>query len=122
MDHRKELPTIKGLEVVASVCHEANRALCEAYGDTSQVPWAEAPDWQKKAAFNGVAHYLTHPNAKPEDSHNQWMADKAAAGWVYGPVKDPVKKEHPCMVPFEQLPAVDQYKDKLFIAVCKALL
>lgn len=121
-DHRKEIQTIQGLEVVASVCHEANKALCEAYGDISQVPWVDAPAWQQQSAVEGVRFFLTHPDAKPEDQHNQWMEYKLADGWKYGPVKDAEKKEHPCMVPFNELPPVDQYKDKLFQAICKALL
>ena len=27
-----------------------------------------------------------------------------ADGWKYGPVKDPEKKEHPCFVPYDDLP------------------
>jgi hypothetical protein len=120
-DH-KNVPTIKGLEIIASVCHEANRALCEAYGDTSQVSWEDAPDWQKQSAIEGVKFFLTHPNAKPGDQHDQWMEYKLTEGWKYGPVKDSEKKEHPCIVPFNELSALDQYKDKLFIAICRALL
>jgi hypothetical protein len=49
------------------------------------------------------------------------MADKEADGWKHGPVKDPEKKEHPCMVPYGQLPAEQRAKDYLFIAVVKAM-
>ena len=33
------------IENIARACHEANRAICEAAGDFSQKPWAEAEDW-----------------------------------------------------------------------------
>jgi hypothetical protein len=44
------------------------------------------------------------------------MAEKVAAGWVYGEVKDPDAKPptHPCIVPFEELPPEQQFKDVLF--------
>jgi hypothetical protein len=96
--------------------------LCEAYGEPSQVSWEDAPDWQKQSAIEGVKFFLTHPNAKPGDQHDQWMEYKLTEGWKYGPVKDSEKKEHPCIVPFNELSALDQYKDKLFIAICRALL
>ena len=49
------------------------------------------------------------------------MESKLADGWVYGEVKDPVKKEHPCLVAFEELPVEQQAKDYIFKAVVDAL-
>lgn len=109
------------IKAVAVVCHEANRAWCAMHGDFSQNTWGEAPQWQIDSAINGVVHALTHPDAKPEDSHNNWMAEKIADGWLYGPVKDPDAKTHPCIVPFDQLPEWQQKKDILFLAIVRAL-
>ena len=50
----------------------------------------------------------------PRESHAGWLAEKVATGWVYGPVKDPAAKTHPCMVPFDRLPFSQQAKDVLF--------
>ncbi len=109
------------VEQIAKVCHEANRALCEALGDLSQAAWADAPDWQRKSAINGVQFVLDYPDAPASASHESWLAEKAADGWTYGPVKDAEKKEHPCFVPYEQLPREQQAKDHLFKAVVSAL-
>lgn len=49
------------------------------------------------------------------------MAQKANDGWVYGPVKDPEAKTHPCMVPFDELPYVQRKKDAIFRAMVHAL-
>lgn len=106
---------------IAKVCHEANRAYCAGLGDNSQPAWEEAPEWQRNSAINGVNHALTSPAAMPSDSHESWLAEKRAAGWRYGPVKDPEKKEHPCFVPYEQLPDEQKRKDALFLAVVRAL-
>ena len=109
------------IEQVARVCHEANRAYCQTLGDLSQQVWHTAPDWQRTSAINGVRFHLANPNALPSHSHDNWLAEKKAAGWKYGHVKDAVKKEHPCFVPYEQLPADQKAKDSLFKAVVDAL-
>ena len=106
---------------IAMVCHEVNRAYCEATGDHSQPPWEIAPDWQIESAMDGVHLHLHNPNAGPDDSHKSWMRCKFNDGWKYGPVKDTVKKEHPCLVQFDQLPLEQQVKDFLFRAVVHAL-
>lgn len=108
-------------EEIARVAHEVNRAYCASLGDTSQKPWAEAPDWQKTSAINGVNFHLLNPNAKPSDSHESWLKEKEKEGWKFGPVKDAEKKEHPCYVPYEQLPTTQKAKDYIFIGVVKSL-
>jgi hypothetical protein len=40
---------------------------------------------------------------------------------VYGETKDPVKKTHPWMIPYDELPQIQKTKDKLFLAVVKSL-
>lgn len=105
---------------IAQVCHEVNRAYCAALGDTSQTPWKEAPEWQKKSAVTGVELHQAI-DAGPEASHESWMAQKIADGWKFGPEKDADKKEHPCIVPFGELPRDQQAKDYIFRAVVHAL-
>jgi len=106
---------------VAKICHQSNMALCEALGDNSQVDWEIAPDWQKDSAMDGVNFHRFNPLAGPRGSHENWRALKTKEGWTYGPVKDAVKKEHPCMVSFDNLPRRQQAKDHLFVAIVKAL-
>ena len=106
---------------IARVCHEVNRAYCEALGDTSQPPWSKAPQWQQDSATMGVRLHLSNPEAGAEASHVSWMNQKLADGWKYGPVKDPEKKEHHCLVPFNELPVDQQAKDYIFRAVVHAL-
>jgi len=101
---------------IARICHEVNRAYCKSIGDDSQVSWDEAPQWQRDSAINGVMFHLEN-DVTPEQAHENWMREKEADGWVYGEVKDIEKKEHPCMVPYDQLPAEQRTKDYLFKAV-----
>jgi len=107
---------------VARVCYEANRGYCETLNDHSFRPWDEAPCWQQDSVINGVLFHAANPDAGPKASHENWLAEKWAAGWKYGPVKDPAAKEHPCFVPFDQLPPEQQLKNVLFRAVVHALL
>jgi hypothetical protein len=57
----------------------------------------------------------------PSASHNSWLRQKEEDGWKYGPVKDADKKEHPCFIPYEELPREQQAKDYLFGAIVAAL-
>jgi hypothetical protein len=108
------------MDRIAQVCHEVNRAYCQALGDTSQMQWSDAPDWQRESARMGVDLHLTG-DFGPEASHTSWMKQKFDEGWRYGPVKDAEKKEHPCMVPFDELPVEQQAKDYLFRQVVHSI-
>ena len=106
---------------IAEVCHEVNRAYCQAIGDNSQPTWGNAPNWQKESAVMGVTFHLENPDAGPEGSHKSWLAQKEKDGWTYGLVKDPERKEHPCFVPFNELPQAQQAKDYIFTAIVHSL-
>ena len=60
------------------------------------------------------AHIDSNLKMLPADSHISWMEQKRLEGWKYGPVKDPEKKEHPCFIPYEELPVEQKVKDYLF--------
>ena len=108
------------IENVAAICHAANHELCLGQGDGSQLPWHEAPHWAKQSAIDGVEFHLNNPEATPSASHENWLAHKEADGWRYGVMKNAITKEHPCMVPYDELPAEQQLKDYLFMAIVKA--
>lgn len=116
-------PTMPLFSVItaAAICHEANRSLCYGQGDDSQPAWGDAPNWQHESAIAGVEFHLANPLAGTDDSHKSWMAQKEAEGWVYGPTKNPEAKEHPCMVPYDQLPPEQQVKDYLFRGIIHAI-
>lgn len=108
-------------EQIAEVCHEANRTYCRLIGDDSQLAWDQAPQWQRNSAIRGVEFALTNPHAPPSAQHEAWFKDKQADGWKYGPVKNPDIKEHPCMVPYTDLPLEQRQKDYLFRAIVRGL-
>lgn len=104
------------LQAIAKLCHETNRAYCETLGDFSQNRWECAEQWQRDSAVKGVQFALSG-DRMPQDSHKSWLEEKQRDGWIWGPEKDPVKKEHPCMVPYDQLPESQKVKDRLFLAI-----
>lgn len=112
------------IQQIARVAHETNESYCHSIGDHSQTSWDDAPDWQKDSAINGVIFHLeAHRRGvtpSPSASHDSWLEEKRRDGWKYGPVKDPTKKEHPCFVPFDELPVEQRVKDYLFGAVVAA--
>jgi hypothetical protein len=102
------------IENIAQVAHELNKAYCSSIGDDSQPEWADAPQWQKDSAIMGVQFHIQNPDATPENSHESWLKQKTEEGWSYGPVKNPETKEHPCFVPYAELPAGQKAKDYIF--------
>ena len=110
------------IERAAIAAHEANRAYCTAIGDDSQVPWVDAPEWHRVSAIAGVKFIVENPYASPSASHECWLALKTSEGWTYGPVKDPEKKQHPCCVPYDDLPEAQKAKDMIFGAVVRGVI
>lgn len=107
---------------IARVCHEANRALQIEQADPT-IP--VSPSWDdldietQQSAIQGVRG--ARLGNTPEQSHEGWTKFKVEQGWTLGPVKDETKKEHPLLIPYAELPASQQIKDALFVAVVKAL-
>ena len=107
----------KIMGAAARAAHEANRAWCIAHGDDSQLSWDEAPEWQRSSCLKGVEGVMAGND--PRESHASWLKEKEATGWVFGPVKDPVAKTHPCCVPYEDLPEEQKMKDFIFVSVVR---
>jgi hypothetical protein len=109
------------VEQIAKVCHDANKSYCEAIGDNSQKSWEDAPEWQQASAMGGVEFCKDNPDAPPSANHDSWLKQKEQEGWKYGPVKNVETKEHPCYVPYDELPEDQKKKDSLFKAIVAAL-
>lgn len=103
----------------ARAAHEINRVWCIAIGDTSQRSWDDAEDWQRRSAIEGVT--LALGGATPREQHEAWAVSKRRDGWVYGEIKDPAAKTHPCLVDYDALPMEQRVKDSLYIGTVTAM-
>jgi len=101
--------------------HETMRAWQKANGQDTAPPWSRAPQWMKDASIDAVRWRLANPGAPSSAQHDQWMEQKREAGWKHGKVKSGVKKTHPMLVPYGQLPEVERRKDALVMATIDAL-
>jgi len=64
---------------------------------------------------------LTERLAK--NAHDIWARQRLADGWNYGPHRDDAAKEHPCLVPYENLPESEkQYDRNAALETLKAVL
>ena len=47
-----------------------------------------------------------------KNAHENWAKQRMREGWRYGTKRDDAKKEHPCLVPYEQLPESEKEYDR----------
>ena len=47
------------------------------------------------------------------NAHENWAQQRLRDGWRYGPSRDDARKEHPCLVPYEQLPGSEMVYDRI---------
>lgn len=116
MNHPNDNLTVRD---IARVCHEANRALQIANGDPVNPGWDTLDEDLRQSSMAGVLAALEGADA--EGLHRAWCAERAAQGWSYGQVKDPVAKTHPCLTPYNCLPRAQRRKDELFRAIVDTL-
>lgn len=47
-----------------------------------------------------------------ENVHEVWAQSRIAEGWTYGSQRDDLKKQHPCLVPYDELPEIEKEYDR----------
>jgi len=45
--------------------------------------------------------------------HELWAQKRLNDGWKWGPYRDDQRKEHPCLVPYEELPESEKVYDRI---------
>lgn len=69
--------------------------------------------------IGGTEWALRNPDATPEDNHICWMNSKINQGYRYGDTLSVENKTHPSLVPFNELPPVEQRKDEMDLLMVK---
>lgn len=47
-----------------------------------------------------------------KNTHEVWARIRMEQGWTYGPTRNDEKKEHPCLVPYEELSESEKQYDR----------
>ena len=47
-----------------------------------------------------------------KNTHDVWARGRIKEGWTYGKERDDIKKTHPCLVPYEDLPESEKEYDR----------
>lgn len=100
---------------IAAACHAAIWFIQRSSGEhiAPSPRLADAPEWAVESTEDSVRAVLG--GATMEQLWQHWAAARRAGGWVYGNVKDPARKTHPCLVDrYEQLSDREHFKDRVF--------
>lgn len=107
---------------IAQVAHEAIAEFIEILDSKAHVmPWHLVDETIKVSTLTGVELVLEDPNITAEEIHQRWVDYKRGRGWVHGTEIDLKLKQHPNLVPFDELTPLEQAKDRIFIGVVRAL-
>jgi len=79
-----------------------------------------------------MSHQSHHQLSEPELAelanrlsrrlHEAWVHIRAAQRWTYGPHRNDDRREHPCLVPYDDLPEEEQSTDhEMALAALRAL-
>ncbi|MEN6317883.1 MAG: RyR domain-containing protein [Syntrophaceae bacterium] len=48
-----------------------------------------------------------------KNAHDNWAKRRLSEGWKYGKERNDVKKEHPCLIVYEELPELEKEYDRI---------
>lgn len=106
-------------EQIAIICHETCRAYQIALGE--EYPhghWSESTKLTQELTIRGVE--LNREGKSAREIHGDWVESRKHEGWTLGRKSD-AYRTHPNLVPYEQLPEKERYKNALQKAVFDVL-
>lgn len=71
---------------------------------------------------NVIVNFLENTSQTPKENHESWLKGKKEAGWTYAPIRNNELKLHPCVVPWEDLPYIEQIKSIMSIESARGVL
>ncbi len=96
----------------------ADETLNEEIRDVDYKP---APIDTSKVKLTKEVRELTELLAK--NAHEIWAQQRLSEGWRYGTRRNDIRKEHPCLVPYEELPESEKAYDRRAVTeTLKAML
>lgn len=107
-------------EQIAAIVHQAQCRLQWELGDpVPSQPWEAETEHTRQSCIDGVRR--ARSGITPQEHHDGWRRFKEAEGWAYGAEKNAVRKTHPCLVPYSDLPEMTKLKNKLFLFIVASL-
>ena len=103
---------------ISKLIYEATRLEAE-WSERRIVPepWDERDEKFRNQFVEVIKKYFQQEKLPtPEEAHNSWWEAYKKMGWKYGEKRDPEKKTHPDMVPYDELPQDEKEKDAIFLA------
>jgi ryanodine receptor 2 len=71
------------------------------------------PDPIQTESFDLPPHLSELLERLAENIHENWAKRRLDEGWIYGDQRNDQKKQHPCLVPYPQLPEEEKAYDRL---------
>jgi len=92
-----------------------------ALKECSSVTYQPAPIEISHVTLPPAIRALTEKLA--ENAHDLWALQRMGEGWTYGSKRDDYRKQHPCLVPYDQLPESEKEYDRIMaMKTLKAIL
>ena len=93
------------IDQVAGIVYAATDAYNVAVDDAEPRPrWLDLDEGMQAKVIEAVVAIRDTEAANVEHNHELWCEQMEAAGWHHGPTLDYETKEHPNLVPYEDLP------------------
>ncbi|SDG85916.1 RyR domain-containing protein [Pseudomonas flavescens] len=89
--------------VIAGIAHAILSSLKRLAGE-EVIAWADTEESYQQGLVAGVTAYVADPELTPEAEHKAWLEARVADGWTHGSAFDAGPKNHPLILPFEELP------------------
>lgn len=103
------------LHKICEDTHEVIRTYSRTHNEYTALPWKQVDLNDKLSLLKDVIEVMNNPEKTPREAHETWMNNKLADGWVFGREKSVKGKTHPCLVPYDELPEYQRFKDDLFL-------
>lgn len=100
---------------MAQVAVEVDRCVCHAAGVDLPKPWSDMSEDEKGHVIAAVVAFKQDPLCTPESLHEEWVRGMTADGWSFGEMDD-VKKTHPLLLPYSEMPMLQVLRDALFLS------
>lgn len=104
-------------EQIAKIVYDIYSKVIKCVEGVTVSAWEEADILIREQITSCVNFYVSNPELGPEDAHVLWLDSMKDDGWVYAPVANYEKKEHPYIVDYDKIPNGQRWKDAFYHAL-----